>query len=259
MSEGRVVFTASQAQAALGIGAGALIEAARWEQKRKQLISPRQGFYVIVPPRFEDWGAPPPTWYIDALMAHLKRRYYVGLLAAAEFHGASHPAAMEFQVVTDRQLGPIRAGRFDIVFHYRKNMEGVSAGVLQRDSETGPMKVSGVELTALDLLRYPRGAGGLDPIATALADIGRRIDPDRLAVLSGAFERSVAQRLGYLLERLGYRGRTAALHDALSRGGEMYWMEFDPLEGVGRAMSSGEAERDKRWRIKVRGPLGQDK
>ena len=60
MSEGRVVFTAAQAQEALGIGAVALIEAALRQQKRKRFISPRPGFYVIVPPRYQDRGAPPP-------------------------------------------------------------------------------------------------------------------------------------------------------------------------------------------------------
>ena len=259
MSEGRVVFTAAQAQEALGIGAVALIEAALRQQKRKRFISPRPGFYVIVPPRYQDRGAPPPDWYIDALMAYWNRPYYVGLLTAAHLHGASHGAAMEFQamefqVITDRQLGPIRGGRYQLVFRYRTNMEGVAPGTQRRDTDTGHMRVSGAELTALDLLSYPNGAEGVDPIAIALVDLARRIDPDRLAALSGAFERPVAQRLGHLLERLGYRGRTAALHDALTRGGEMYWVEFDPLAGVDREISSGKSERDERWRVKVRCP-----
>jgi hypothetical protein len=52
----------------------------------------------------------------------------------------------------------------------------------------------------LDLVRYPRAAGGLDNIATIISDLGGRIDPGKLASLSAAFERSVIQRLGYLLE-----------------------------------------------------------
>lgn len=251
-SEGRVVFTAPEAQAALGISAGALLDAAERQQKRKHLIRPRHGFYVIVPPQFHRWGAPPPPWYIDELMAHSDLPYYVGLLTAAELHGAGHQPVTEFQVITDRQLGPIRAGRSQLVFRYRKDMEGVADGIEQRKTDTGRMKISGAELTALDLLRYPRATGGLDQIATVLVDLGPQIDPDRLAALSGAFERSVAQRLGYLLERLGYRERTDALHDALTRGGEMFWVELDPLEGADRDFSSAVVERAKRWRVKVR-------
>ena len=259
LSEGRVVFTASEAQAALGISPGALLDAAERQQRRKHLIKPRRGFYVIVPPQFHRWGAPPPSWYIDELMAHSDRPYYVGLLTAAELHGASHQAVMEFQVITDRQLGAIRAGRSNIVFRYRKDMEGIAAGIEQRNTDTGLMKISDVELTALDLLRYPRGAGGIDHISTVLVDLGRRIDSDRLAVLSGAFERSVAQRLGHLLEWLGYGERTHALHDALTRGGGMFWVELDPLECADQDFSSAMVERDERWRIKVRRPPEPDK
>ena len=259
LSEGRVVFTASEAQAALGISPGALLDAAERQQRRKHLIKPRRGFYVIVPPQFHRWGAPPPSWYIDELMAHSDQPYYVGLLTAAELHGASHQAVMEFQVITDRQLGAIRAGRSNIVFRYRKDMEGVADGIEQRNTDTGLMKISGVELTALDLLRYPRGAGGIDHITTVLVDLGRRIDPDRLAALSGAFERSVAQRLGHLLERLGYGGRTHALHDALTRGRGMFWVELDPLESADRDFSLAVVERDERWRVKVRRPPEPDK
>ena len=43
-----------------------------------------EGFYVVVPPQHASWGAPPPSWYIDALMRREGRPYYVGLLKAAE-------------------------------------------------------------------------------------------------------------------------------------------------------------------------------
>ncbi len=259
LSEGRVVFTASEAQAELGIGPGALLDAAERQQRRKHLIRPRRGFYVIVPPQFLGWGAPPPSWYIDAMMAHSQRPYYVGLLTAAELHGASHQAVMEFQVITDRQLGPIRAGRSNIVFRYRKTMEAVADGIEKRDTDTGHMNIAGPELTALDLVRYPRGAGGLDHIATALVDLGPQIDATSLTALSGAFERSVGQRLGHLLERLGYGECTDGLHDALSRRKGMFWVELDPLEGAGQDFSPAVVERDERWRVKVRLPPEPDR
>ena len=110
LSQGHVVFSSAEAQEALGITKGALLDAAEKQQKRKSLIAPRRGFYVIVPPQFLAWGAPPPSWYIDSLMRQEKRPYYVGLLKAAEIHGATHQAVMEFQVVIDKQL-PRTRGR----------------------------------------------------------------------------------------------------------------------------------------------------
>ena len=81
-------------------------------------------------------------------MRHEGRPYYVGLLKAAELHGATHHAVMEFQVVTDRQLPKIRAGRSYIVFYFRKKIEPVLSAVERRKTDTGGMAVSSVELTS---------------------------------------------------------------------------------------------------------------
>lgn len=169
LSKGQVVFTDKQAQQALSISKGALLDAAEKQQRRKHLIAPRRGFYVIVSPQFLSWGAPPPPWYIDPLMKHEGRPYYVGLLKAAELHGATHQAVMEFQVVTDKRIPRIKAGRSAIGFYYRKDMEAVAAGLQDHKTDTGAMKISGPELTILDLMRYPRAAAGIDHIATVLA------------------------------------------------------------------------------------------
>ena len=90
LSTGRTDITAKEAERALGIRHGAFLDAAERLQRRKALLSPRQGFYVVVPTQFASWGAPPPAWYIDSMMRHEGRAYYVGLLKAAELHGASH-------------------------------------------------------------------------------------------------------------------------------------------------------------------------
>src|SRR5271166_6811758 len=103
----------------------------------------------------------PPSWYVDDLMRHEGRPYYVGLLRAAELHGASHQAVMEFQVVTNKKMPELHVGRSRIAFYYRKDMAPVPAGIEDRKTDTGRMKVSSVELTVLDLLHYPRAAGAL--------------------------------------------------------------------------------------------------
>src|SRR5665213_3002492 len=204
LSTGRVVFSREEARQALGVSDGALLDAAERQQRKQHLVSPRRGFYVIVPPQYLAWGAPPPPWYIDDLMRHERRPYYVGLLKAAELHGATHQAVMEFRVVTDGRLPKIRAGRSAIAFYYRKDMAVVSQGIEDRQTDTGRMRVSSLELTMLDLIRYPRAAGGLDDIATIVGDLGARIHPEKLSFLSAAFERSGIQRLGCLLERGGH-------------------------------------------------------
>ena len=196
LAAGRTVFTTEEAEQALGVERGAFLDAAERLQRREALLRPRQGFYVIVPPQYASWGAPPPAWYIDALMRQERQTYYVGLLKAAEFHGATHQAVMEFQVISAKRLPTIRAGRSRLVFYFRKDVEAVMAGIEARKTETGTMKISSAALTALDLLRYPQASGGIDNVATVLSDLALKINPAQLAALSALVERPVVQRLG---------------------------------------------------------------
>lgn len=252
LSAGQVVFTSSEAEQALGVARGPFLDAAERLQRRKHLLNPRQGFYVIVPPQFASWGAPPPSWYIDALMRHEEQAYYVGLLKAAELHGATHQAVMEFQVVTAKRIPKIRAGRNLIAFYYRKDMAAVADGVEGRKTDTGTMKISSPALTALDLLRYPQAAGGIDNIATVLSDLGPKIDPMQLASLSQATERPVVQRLGYLLDRLGQDERAAPMLASLDARGKVPWTELDRHEARDPDFAAEPVERNTRWRVTVR-------
>jgi predicted transcriptional regulator of viral defense system len=258
LSAGRVVFSREEAIQALRTSHGALLDAAERQQHRRHLISPRRGFYVIVPPQYLAWGAPPPSWYIDDLMRHEGRPYYVGLLKAAELHGATHQAVMEFQIVTDKRLPAIRAGRSTIAFYYRKDMEAVAQGVEDHKTDTGRMRVSSVELTLLDLLRYPRAAGGLDNIATIVSDLGDRAGPGKLSALSASYERSLSQRLGYLLERFGHQAPAEALHAALPRAAATAWVELEPAQAVDPLFSTAPTEKNERWRVIVRRPPERD-
>ncbi|MCL2713536.1 MAG: type IV toxin-antitoxin system AbiEi family antitoxin [Alphaproteobacteria bacterium] len=174
-------------------------------------------------------GTPSAEWYIDALMAHENLPYYVGLLTAAAIHGASHQAIQEFQVITNRLLPRIVAGRTRMVFSYRKDMAAVAMGIEDRKVPSGYVKLSTPELTVLDLLRYPRRGAGFDNIATVLCEIGERLNSRKLARLSSAFERAVGQRLGHLLERFGNKKLADALYPRLSARG-MQWTELNPRQ-----------------------------
>jgi predicted transcriptional regulator of viral defense system len=252
LSRGQVVFTAGEAEQSLGVARGAFLDAAERLQRRNALLSPRQGFYVAVPPQYASWGAPPPAWYIDALMRYEEQAYYVGLLKAAELHGATHQAVMEFQVISAKRFPRIRAGRNLIVFYYRKDLEAVKPGIEERKTDTGTMKISSAALTALDLLRYPRASGGIDNVATVLSDLAQRIDPEQLAALSSTAERPVVQRLGYLLDRAGHNTLTAPLLKALHARGPAPWTELDRREAHDPDFAPTPQERDSRWRLIVR-------
>ncbi len=252
LSTGRAVFTADEAKQALGVGHGAFLDAAERLQRRKALLSPRQGFYVVVPPQYASWGAPPPAWYIDSFMRREGQAYYVGLLKAAELHGATHQAVMEFQVVTAKRLPRIRAGRSLIVFCFRKDMEAISGGIEERKTDTGTMKVSSAALTALDLLRYPQVSGGIDNIATVLSDLRQKIDPEQLAALSAGVERPVLQRLGHLLDHFDHDVLTEPMLEVLRARGALPWTELDRKGAQDPDFAPEPRLRDLRWRVIVR-------
>src|SRR5580698_9890894 len=136
LAAGRLVFSRDEAQAAIGTGRGAFLAAAEKLQKRGRLLNPRQGFYIIVPPQNLNSGTPPPASFIDDLMRHEKRPYYVGLLKAAELHGAAHHAVMEFQIVTDKQIRNLQLGRSKIAFYFKKDLSSVAAGVEEHKTDT---------------------------------------------------------------------------------------------------------------------------
>jgi hypothetical protein len=245
------------------------LKAAERQQRRHALLNPRRGFTPslaiaslrgktarpaesrsVVPPQFLSWGGPPPTWYIDDLMHHEGHPYYVGLLKAAELHGATHQAVMAFQVMTDKRIPKIRAGRSIISFVYRKDMARVASAIIDHKTDTGGMKISSPELTALDLLRYARAAGTIDSIATVLSDLGAKLRPDPLAKLAPAFERAVIQRLGYLLDYVKQPKAAAVLHKHLQNSKPLPWVELEPHR---RAKKSAQPlERNERWNVIIR-------
>jgi predicted transcriptional regulator of viral defense system len=247
-----MVFTREDAQAALGINRGAFLDAAEKLQNRDRLLNLRHGFYVIVPPQYLNFGSPPPASFIDDLMRHANRPYYVGLLKAAELHGASHQAVMEFQVVTNRQMRDLRAGRSKIAFYFRKDMPAIASGIEERKTDTGQMKISSVELTLFDLLRYPQASAGLDNVSTVFSDLGPKLNNERMTALGHAFERSVVQRAGYLLDASGFAHHAEKLHALIERRSQLPWVELEPSLSSDPDLAPAVQARDERWHVLVR-------
>ena len=207
---GRYVLLRDDALAALRISDEALKKAARRLAAKGRLVMPRRGFFVLVPLEYRSAGAPPPSWFIDDLMKFHGQPYYLGVLSAASLYGAAHQQPQEFQVVTTKPLRPARAGRGRIRFFTKRWFEATP--VKRVKTETGSLVISTPEATALDLVRYARGAGHLGNVATVLAALAEKIDARRLVAAARAdVELAHVQRLGYLLDHLGAQRLTAPL------------------------------------------------
>ena len=202
-------FTTDVMRAALGGSAVASKLALSRLVKQGLVASPVRGFHVIVPPEYKSLGCLPADQFIPALMQELKIPYYTGLLSAAQYHGAAHHRPQEFQVLVPKARRPIKCGSVRVAFFTRKRIAEVPTQSF--NTPRGTVLVSTVEATAFDLVGYAHQAGGLDQVATVLAELAEQIKPDQLAAIALTAPAPWAQRLGYLLERVGAGEKTIAL------------------------------------------------
>ena len=210
-ASGRYHFTSSEARSALGVSAAAAKLALNRLAKQALIASPARGFYVIVPPEYRSLGCLPADQFIPALMKRLNLSYYAGLLSAAQYHGAAHHRPQEFQVFLAKSRRPIECGSVRVAFMVRKRVAEVP--VQSFNTPRGTLLVSSPEATALDLIGYVQHAGGLNHVATVLSELAERIDPKQLAAAARTAPVGWAQRLGYLLEHLGFTAQIPALKE----------------------------------------------
>ena len=218
-------------------------------KKRGAIVAPRRDFFVVVPMEYRAAGSPPASWFIDELMRHMGRRYYVGLLSAAALHGAGHQQPMAFQVMLDSTERDIQVGRVRIDFHMSSVFDGAATRPFQ--TETGTMQVATAETTAFDLVRFPAAAGYWSNIATVLAELAEKIDPDALAAGAARVARADVQRLGWLLDLI----ERPDLADALATTVAGKRLLPTPLTG---ARESAGAPRDPRWNVLVNDDVESD-
>ena len=228
----------------------ALKRAAERLKAKRRLATPRRGFYIIVPLEYRQPGAPPAASFIDQLMRFHGAPYYVGLLSAAEMHGAAHQRPQEFQVFAAGQLRPVEVGRNRIRFFLKKSLARTPVELVKTGS--GRIRVSTPEATALDLVRFHNRVGHLNHVATVLAELAEKINAGKLVLAAEAEgEHASAQRLGYLLEQVGARKAAAKLAKWVERRSPKFVLLRPGKKGK-------EISRDARWRVVVNHELELD-
>jgi len=168
-------------------------------KRRGMLFSPTRGAYVPIPPEYRSWGAVPATHFVDPLMKHLDRNYYVGLLSAAELHGAAHQRPQVFQVVTDRQLQPKDFGRVRLRFFTTRYTS--DRPTLKMNTPTGTMQVATPEVTLLDLVNWQYDSGGISNVGSIARELVENdsVDAHRLADAAQSYPSSLSARTGWIL------------------------------------------------------------
>lgn len=246
LGQGQYTFAREEAERRLQRSRAATYMALHRLAKAGWLVMPQSGFYVIVDPQHRSSGTLPPEWFIHPLMKYMGRPYYVGLLSAAQLHGAAHHRPQEFQVVIPRRaVRLIRVGNVQVRFYGkgpfdRSEMQDIKTPM-------GLMKVATPETTAWDLVRYCKAAGGLENVITVLSELAEKLDAKRMRETAKRHgEIIVAQRLGWLLDRIDRRSLTKGMAE---------WIGDAPLRPLDPGAPVNGASESRKWHLLVNAQL----
>lgn len=214
--------------------------------KKERVAKVRNNFYIIIPLEYRSMGCLPATWFIDQLMGFMRVDYYVALLSAAEYFGATHQSVMRFQVMTNRPMRQIRVGKIHIEFHYRKDIPMKLTEKIK--TETGSINISSPEVTALDLIKYVKESGYINHVATVLNEIMGKLSMKKLLAYLENYstKTTLVQRLGYLLDYLEWNENTTPLLQWLKLNKKK--LNYEPLVTTNKVPI---LQKNKRWRILV--------
>ena len=185
-----------------------------------KIISIFKGYYLIIPPQYASKGILPPAIFLDGFMNFLERPYYLALLNAAAFHGATHQQPQEFFVMTTFPvLRPTQRKGMKLNYISQRKIQDKLLEI--KKTESGYLKISNPVLTATDLIQFEKRVGGINRVVTVLNELAEVIKPDDFDDFIIANTPITAlQRLGYILDKVI---ENVVLADAL----------FDTLERVG--------------------------
>jgi predicted transcriptional regulator of viral defense system len=212
-----------------------------------KIVSLYKGYYLIIPPQYSSKGILPPQLYLDAFMSFLKRRYYVAMLNAAAYHGASHQQPQEYFVMTEFPvLRPTKKKGLKINYISIKKFPEIL--IEKRKTAAGYLNISNAALTACDLVQFEKRVGGLNRAATVLNELAEVMKPsDFSPQLLQHAPATTLQRLGYLLETVCYNQELAdTLYESMER--EKISLFRIPLKTVKETKSYSS---DNRWKVIV--------
>jgi predicted transcriptional regulator of viral defense system len=221
---------------------------------KKRIISVYKGFYVIIPPQYAAKGIVAPIYYVDQLMEHIGKPYYISLLNAAEQFGAAHQRSQRFSVMTVYPSANVSKAKNNILdWVYRKDIP--DQFLQTKNSETGTVRFSNPELTAIDLIQYEKHVGGLSRAATVLEELAEQTDFSKVSnELFDYTSVATIQRLGFILERILEQNRQAnILYEQLRNYGKR--LNYVPLS---TRSASKNTERNTHWKIYINTEIETD-
>lgn len=210
------------------------------------ITSVYRGFYVIIPVQYAAKGVVPPLYYIDQLMSNIGKPYYVSLLNAAELLGCAHQRPQRFYVTTIQPYATTsKSKNATLYWVYRKDIP--ESFLLTKNSETGTIRHSNAELTAVDVVQYSSHIGGLSRASTLLSELTEIANfENKIEELLQFTTTATLQRLGYILDEILEEPEQADViyRQLIALNKRMVYV---PLSN--QAEESG--EKNKKWKIDI--------
>ena len=248
-SNGRYHFSSSEAFQAIG-GSQTAVRAQLRRLKEQGLIAePARSFHVIVPPEYRRLRCLPADQFVDQLMQVWEEPYYLGLLSAAERHGAAHQRPQSCQVIVRKNRAALSCGEVRVEFIARGDLEKMPVATV--NTPRGVLRYATPEVTALELVGYPKHAGGLNNVATVVGELAESLDAGKLLDVARLSPISWSQRLGYILELVSHADLAKALEPFVQEQARSY----TPLR---RAAAVAPAKRSARWKLIVNAEVEPD-
>jgi predicted transcriptional regulator of viral defense system len=248
-SNGRHHFSSVEAFQAIG-GSHAAVRAQLRRLKEQGLVAePARSFHVIVSPEYRRLRCLPAEQFVDQLMKFWEEPYYLGLLSAAERHGAAHQRPQSCQVIVRKNRATLSCGEVRVEFIARGDLEKMPVATV--NTPLGVLRYATLEVTALELVGYPNHAGGLSNVATIVGELAESLDAGKLIEVARLSPMSWSQRLGYLLELVGREDLAKALEPFVREQARSY----TPLR---RAAAIAKAKRSAKWKLIVNAEVETD-
>ncbi len=219
----------------------------RLVQKQK-IVSIFKGYYLIIPPQYSAKGILPPALFIDELMKHLKRNYYIALLNAGALHGAGHQQPQEYFVITEYPvLRPTNKRGIKINYISTKLFPPETL-LEKKKTETGYITVSNPILTAVDLINYEKRIGGLNRAVTVINELLENVKPKEITQELVAYANTTTlQRFGFILEEILGKQNLADKLFSLCQKTDITFYQI-PLKASGEKMKEPINEK---WKITI--------
>lgn len=247
--QGKYLFSKTEVARILGVSNNALRNSVARLSYKGKIAHLKKGLYQIIPIEYESAGSLPPEWIIDELMKYLGIPYYIGLLSAASLHGAAHQAPQIFQVIAQKKIPDLKLGGIKICFYESKDFSVIPIQTIK--TPAGYVNVSTPEGTSFDLIRYLHQSGHLNHVATILSELAEEIDGEKLVLIAQNLSFRYTQRLGYLLDILGFESLTQPLAQFIEKR-RLPYISLRPDK------PKDKAQRNTKWRLFINEQIDPD-